>query len=235
MDNIPIVVSFFAGIVSFLSPCVLPLIPAFLAHLVGMSLRETVNRRREMFLGSVFFVLGFSVVFAAAGVLLNSVLASAAYSTQQWLSRIGGAFIIIFGLHLSGLLRIPFLDREAKFEVPRTVKAKYGASFLFGASFAAGWTPCVGPVLGSVLAISASAPGTAFFALIAYSVGLGIPFLLVGLFASRADALFSRYASVAGYINVAFGVVLILIGILAFTGNLALIANFEIINQWLLR
>jgi cytochrome c-type biogenesis protein len=162
-------------------------------------------------------------------------LETIAYDAQAWLARIGGALVIFFGLYLTGLMHIPFLEREYKFTVKTKLKSKYITSFLFGAAFAAGWTPCVGPTLGVILGLAASAPGTAFYLLLAYALGLGIPFLIVGLFAAQASNLINRYAKPLSYVNKGFGVILIALGILMFTGQLSRIANFEFLNRILLK
>lgn len=234
MNDFSIGIAFFAGFVSFLSPCVLPLIPGYLAYLSGSKLEESQSHRKEIFLNSIFFVLGFSILFALLGVLLNTVLSSVAYSAQAWLSRIGGAIIIFFGLYLTGLIKIAFLEREHKVKVTTKFKSRYLTSALFGAAFAAGWSPCVGAVLGAVLALAATSPGSSFALLIAYSIGLGIPFLLIGLFTVPASKLINKYAKVAHYINLVFGIILILLGILIFTQTLNIIANFEIVNKLVL-
>lgn len=235
LDEFSITIAFVAGLVSFLSPCVLPIIPAFLAYLSGTSLAESEAKRRDIFLNSLFFVLGFSVVFAALGVLLNTFLAAVAYDVQTWLSRIGGAIIIFFGLYLVGLVNLGFLSREYKFRVKASSRSKYVTSFLFGFAFAAGWTPCVGAVLGAILGLAATQPGAAFNLLFSYSIGLGVPFLLVGLFAAQASRFITRYAHILKYINVVFGGILIVLGVLVFTQTINLLANFELLNRWLLR
>lgn len=228
-------IALFAGLVSFLSPCVLPIIPGFLAYLAGSKMAEVKNHRLEIFINSLFFVLGFSAVFALLGVLLNTALSAVAYDVQTWLSRIGGVIIIFFGLYLTGLIRIGFMEREYKFRVTSRFSSRYVTSFVFGAAFAAGWTPCVGAVLGSILGLAASAPGSAFSLLFAYSIGLGLPFLVVGLFAAQASAFINKYGKAAHVISVIFGALLILLGILIFTENLSKIANFELLNQFLLK
>lgn len=235
MNNLNIAIAFLGGLVSFLSPCVLPIIPGFLAYLAGTTLSESTSKRREIFLNSLFFVLGFSAVFAALGVLLNSVLQNVAYDVQLWLSRIGGAVIIIFGLYLTSLLRLPFLDREYKFRMKWNFKSRYLTSFLFGAAFAAGWTPCVGAVLGGILGLAAMAPGSAFALLFSYSLGLGVPFLIVGIFASQASSIINRYANILKYVGIVFGALLIILGVLAFTQQLSRVANLEILNRVLLQ
>ena len=234
-SDTPLYVAFFAGFVSFLSPCVLPLIPGFLAYLAGTSLKDSKAHRWEIFLNSVFFVLGFSVFFAGLGVVLNTVFANVAIEATTWLARIGGAIIIFFGLFLVGLIHIPFLEAEHKIQVKKKFKSKYLTSFVFGAAFSAGWTPCVGAVLGAILGLAATQTVLPFTLLMAYALGLGIPFLLVGLFTSRASEFFKKHRKGIHYTKVIFGVFMVILGILAFTENLNLIANFEVLNQFLLQ
>lgn len=235
MENLSLGIAFIAGLVSFLSPCVLPIIPGFLAYLAGTTLEESATKRKEIFLNSFFFVLGFSVVFAALGVLLNTLLEAVAYDAQVWLARIGGGLIILFGLYLAGVISLPFLERPHALAVKTRFNSRYLTSFIFGSAFAAGWTPCVGAVLGGILGLAASSPGSAFSLLFAYSLGLGIPFLLVGLFAAQASGLIIRWSPWLQYVNKVFGIILVILGILAFTQSLNRIANFELLNQWFLR
>lgn len=227
--------AFLGGIVSFLAPCVLPLIPGFLAYLAGVSTNETGSRRVEIFLNSVFFVLGFGVVFAVLGVLLNTLLENVAYEVQTWLSRIGGAMIIFFGLYLVGLIKISFLERDHKINIKTKFKSRYATSFLFGLAFAAGWTPCVGAALGVILGLAATQPGSAFLLLLTYALGLGIPFLIVGAFTGRASEFISQHAQGLRYLNTVFGIILLGLGVLVFTEKLSLIANFEFLNKFLLK
>ncbi|OHA05521.1 MAG: hypothetical protein A2934_05445 [Candidatus Sungbacteria bacterium RIFCSPLOWO2_01_FULL_47_10] len=235
MDTLAIAFAFAGGLVSFLSPCVLPLIPAFLAYLAGTSISESGTRRRDIFLASLFFVFGFSLVFSVVGVTLNTLLDRAAYDMQIWLSRIGGAVVIVFGLFLMGLIKIPFLEARHALTVKRQFRSRYITSFVFGATFAAGWTPCVGAVLGGILGLAATAPGSAFTLLFSYSLGLGLPFLVVGIFASQATAWITRIVPYLRIINIFFGALIVVLGILAFTQKLSLVANLEILNQFLLR
>jgi len=230
-----IIGAFLGGLVSFLAPCVLPIIPGFLAYLAGTSTTEGGSKRREIFINSIFFVLGFSLVFATLGVLLNTLLENIAYDVQIWLSRIGGVMIIFFGLYLVGLIKIPFLEKEYKFGVNTKFKSRYVTSFLFGLAFAVGWTPCVGPALGVILGLVATQPGSAFILLLTYSLGLGIPFLIVGAFTGQAAEFINRYASSLKYLNIVFGIILLILGVLIFTQKLALIANFDFLNNILLR
>ncbi|MBA2535102.1 MAG: cytochrome C biogenesis protein [Rubrobacter sp.] len=233
MPEPTLVLAGFAGLVSFLSPCMLPVVPAFLAQLAGTSLDLSDLRRRDVLFGTVLFVLGFSAVFATLGVVLGTVLQNAATVVLVWLSRIAGTVIIVLGLHLTGLLRLPVLDRQYSVH-PGMLKPGHLASFLFGASFAVAWTPCVGPILGSTLALATTRPASAFPLLLAYAAGLGAPFLLVGLFPSRVYSFLKRHRKVAARVHVAFGVVLIGMGVLVFTGQLNLLANFPLLNEVLL-
>ncbi len=234
-SEVGIALAFTAGLVSFLAPCVLPIIPGFLAYLAGTSVAESGSKRREVFLNSLCFVLGFSLVFAAVGVLLNTVLSERGFEARQWLNRIGGGLIIFFGLYLTELIRIPYLEREHKIRVHQRFQSRYLSSVVFGAAFAAGWTPCVGAALGAILGLAAAQPGTAFYLLLAYALGLGLPFLLVGLFAAPASALINRYAHAIHYVNIAFGLLLVAFGILIFVDRLSRIANFEFLNRLLLQ
>lgn len=234
MPTTSIIFAFTAGLISFIAPCVLPIIPGFLAYLAGSSLSDSPNKRRDIFINSVFFVLGFSLVFAALGVLLNTALDRVAYDAQIWLGRLGGVIIIFFGLYVAGLIKIGWLNREYRFKVI-PLKSRHLTSLLFGAAFAAGWTPCVGAVLGTILALAASQPGSAFFLLLSYSLGLGVPFLIVGLFTIPAQNFIQRYRRALNTINVIFGIILIMLGVLIFTGKLNIIANFSLLNSFLLR
>ncbi len=220
-----LIVAFIAGLVSFVSPCVLPLIPGFLAYLSGTSTGQQ-GARLKMFLNSVSFVLGFSVIFALLGVLLNTVLENVSYSLQNWLSRIGGIIIILFAFYVLGLIRISFFEKEHKLAVKKKFSITYLTSFVFGAAFAVGWTPCVSAILGSVLALVVTKPGLGFVLLMSYAIGMGIPFLLVGLFTTQAINLINRSATVLKYFNIIVGILLLVLGVLVFTNKLNIVANF---------
>ncbi len=234
MSDVTIPIAFLAGLVSFLSPCVLPIIPGFLAYLAGTSTDGKQNKS-GIFFQSLWFVIGFSVVFAILGVLLNTVLSHVAQSVETWLSYIGGAIVIIFGLYLTGLLHIGFLEKTHAMRVDtKSKRPRFVTSFLFGFAFAAGWTPCVGATLGAIIGLAATSPGSAFTLLFSYAVGLGAPFLLVGLFAAQAAGFFQRHEKGLSYVNKIFGAILIIIGILVFTGSLSDIANFSFVNSIIL-
>lgn len=233
MAELSFFVAFTAGLVSFLAPCVLPIVPGFLAYLAGTSVGDGVKAKRwDIFLASLFFVLGFGLVFSLLGVLLNTFLESVAYDVQVWLSRLGGLIIIFFGLYLTGLVKVGFLDRERKIKVSGKHKSKYVTSFLFGLAFAVGWTPCVGAALGAILGLAATEPGAAFWLLMAYSLGLGLPFLVTGLFASQASNLINRHSGKLQAVNRAFGLLLLLLGFLVFNQTLNRVANIDALTRF---
>lgn len=217
-------IAFFAGIVSFLAPCVFPLVPGFLAYLGGVALQKGAGARRVRFAtfhASVFFVLGFTVVFALLGLLLHGALVQASALLQVSFARIGGAIVVFFGLYLMGLAKWSFLERPHKLAVHTKFSSRSFASFVFGAAFAAGWTPCVGAALGAILGLAALAPAKTFFLLIAYALGLGIPFLAIGAFAGEIERYLVRSFAWVQYVNIIFGGILVFFGLLAFTQNLA--------------
>lgn len=269
MVEINVVVSALAGAGSFFSPCILPILPAFISYLSGTTLHEvqnsnnnssntitttttaaaatsggsaaaaaakqslTVKRstRLSIFLNTVYFVLGFSLVFAVLGVILNSVLVTVGIGFQSALQSIGGVVIILFGAYLILSTKLRRLNFEKKMTKLPRFKTSYITSFVFGAAFAAGWTPCVGPILGSTFTLAATAPGAAYNSLLAYSLGLGIPFLITGAFFSQATGLIRRMVKYLKYFNPIMGAVLIILGILVFTNQLALLGNFPLANQ----
>jgi len=240
MVEITFAVAVLAGLGSFVAPCILPMIPAFLAYISGTTLSDlnhagraplTVNRT-NIVLNSVFFVLGFSVVFSVLGVIINSVLASFAGEITETLNQVGGTIIVGFGLFLILSNKIDRLNVEKKF-FPKRTKTSYPMSFVFGLAFAAGWTPCVGPILGTILTLAATTPSVAFNLLLAYSLGLGIPFILIGVFYSRANRLIKSMSRHLKYYNLILGAFIILLGVLVFTNQLAYIANFPLLNELL--
>lgn len=225
MNDITIFVAFGAGIISFLAPCVLPLVPGFLAYLGGVALDKNtsaVRARFATFQASAFFVFGFTVVFAFLGLLLHGALVSASALLQVSIARIGGAIVIFFGLYLMGLVKLSFLERPHKMAVHKKFSSRSLTSFVFGAAFAAGWTPCVGAALGAILGLAALAPAKTFFLLISYALGLGVPFLIIGAFAGEIERYLLRSFAWIQYVNILFGGVLIWLGALAFTQNLAI-------------
>lgn len=225
-SGITLAAAFVAGVLSFASPCVLPLVPGFLSYLGGVGLKEGEKASRmRIFLNAVAYVLGFVAVFSLLGVLLNGVLGAASYDVRTWLSRIGGAIIILFGLYMLGLVKLGFLQSEHRMKPGEGARRSYIFSFLFGASFAVGWSPCVGAILGAVLTLAATAPGESFVLLFAYSLGLGLPFLIAGAFIAQARGLIRKAGPYMQYFNYASGALLIVLGILVFTDSLSQAAD----------
>ncbi|MGI0022764.1 MAG: cytochrome c biogenesis CcdA family protein [Nitrososphaeraceae archaeon] len=242
MVDSSIVISALAGAGSFFSPCILPILPAFVSYLSGTTLNEIQDSsgqslklkrstRLNIFLNTVYFVLGFSLVFALLGVFLNSVLLSAGVSFQNVLTSVGGLVITGFGVYLILSTKLRRLNFEKKFTSIPKFKTSYITSFVFGAAFAAGWTPCVGPILGSTLTLAATAPGAAYNSLLAYSLGLGIPFLVTSIFFSQATSVIRKMVKHLKYFNPAMGIMLIILGILVFTNNLSILGNFPLANE----
>ncbi|MEK6943931.1 MAG: cytochrome c biogenesis protein CcdA [Thermoproteota archaeon] len=241
MSDITIAIAALAGLGSFVAPCILPMIPAFLAYISGTAITELNQKgnttlsinRTNIILNTVFFVLGFSVVFSAIGVLINSVLSNSATELVTTLNQIGGIIIIGFGGFLLLSTKFVSLNVEKRF-FPKKTKSSYPLSFLFGLAFAAGWTPCVGPILGTILTLAATTPAMSFNLLLAYSLGLGIPFILMGVFFSRATRIVRAMNKHLKYYSLILGSFIIVLGILVFTNQLAYIANFPLLNELLL-
>lgn len=225
MNDITIFVAFGAGIISFLAPCVLPLVPGFLAYLGGVAIDKgtsgTDTSRFAIFRASLFFVLGFVAVFTVLGLILHSALSQSGPTLQTTLARIGGGVVIFFGLYLMGLVKLSFLERPHVFAVRKKFSSRALTSFVFGAAFAAGWTPCVGAALGAIFGLAALAPTKTFFLLLAYALGLGVPFLVIGAFAGEIERYLVRSFAWIQYVNILFGGLLVWLGALAFTQNLS--------------
>lgn len=242
MSEVTIIVALLAGLGSFVAPCILPMIPAFLAYISGTTISEfnqkngtktLVINRMNIILNTVFFVLGFSIVFSALGVIINSTLGNLSGELISSFNQIGGVIIVGFGVFLLLSTKFRSLNIEKKF-IPKREKASYPLSFLFGLAFAAGWTPCVGPILGTILTLAAATPAASFNLLLAYSFGLGIPFILMGVFFSRATVIIQMMSRHLKYYSIIIGALIIILGILVFTNQLAYIANFPLLNDLIL-
>lgn len=226
MSNVTFLAALGAGIASFVSPCVLPLVPGYLAFVSGASLEDIVARRREAALArvvaarAVAFVLGFSVVFVALGASATAV-GGFLGAHLRLLTLIAGALVILFGLHLTGLIPIRALYRERRVQMTRRPAGLAGA-FVVGLAFAAGWTPCVGPILASILALAATQEkllsGIALLA--AYSLGLGLPFIAAGVAINSFLGLFARVKRWLRVIQIGAGAVLVIMGVMVMTGGL---------------
>ncbi len=241
-EPLGVVVAFSAGLVSFLSPCVLPLLPSYLSFVTGMSVSDLTAdlpgaARRRVMLHAVAFVVGFSVVFVALGASFS---AAGAFllDYRGWIRRIGGLLVIAFGLYISGLLRIAFLGRTQQLQF-REKPAGYVGSFIVGLTFAIGWTPCVGPILGAILSLAGTADTVqrGISLLVAYSAGLGVPFLLSALALGAFLKFFKRYRPFIPIVERAAGVVLVVVGVLVFTNYYLVLNSWAIAftPDWLLR
>ena len=222
--------AFGAGLLSFFSPCVLPLVPAYLANLAGAAALETTYERKRViltFLHSIAFVLGFSILFilmgASAGLIGSTII-----SYAETLRIVAGVMVILFGIFLIASYKIPWLNYEKRMHVGSARVPGYLRSLLIGALFAVGWTPCIGPILGSILFIAAYTCETTKGALLlsAYSLGLGIPFLLIGLAWGYIVPLWKSINRYLVLISIISGVFLIIIGVLMLTGQLTWLSRF---------
>jgi cytochrome c-type biogenesis protein len=228
MENVDLVTAFIAGLLSFLSPCVLPLVPAYIANLAGTTALDTRARASWVptFIHSLFFILGFTIIFVIFGASVGLV-GTAITAQQETLRIIGGIFVIILGLFLVLSYKIPWLNFEKRMHFKTGGKLGYLRSLLIGFAFAVGWTPCVGPILGAILTMawSSQSVGQGALLLVIYSLGMGIPFIVIGLIWGKIMPLWKSINRYLGIISIVSGILLIIIGILIVTGNLAWLAS----------
>ncbi len=244
--DLSIAFAFVAGVVSFLSPCVLPLVPAYISYLGGKmvttgpgGMAVVQENRMVTFFHGLMFVLGFSTIFVALGAAstaLGGLVGGARFSiveifgqtfTVNWFTFVGGILVIIFGLHTMGIINIPFLDMDTRKQFnPVSTGIGYGQSYLMGVFFSAGWSACVGPVLGAILTVAANS-GEGIPLLIAYAAGLGIPFLIAAAMMGQATSLIRKMGPYMNYIKIFTGVLLVIIGILLVTNRLTSIVPHD--------
>lgn len=231
-ENISIFVAFSAGLISFLSPCILPLIPSYLAFITGISIEELTLEeslrqvRKKVIANSLMFILGFSLIFIALG-------ASATFLSQflaeniRWFEIIGGVVIILFGIHFTGIIRLKFLDREKKVHLKEKPLGYFG-TLLVGIAFGAGWTPCVGPILGSILTLAATTQNVfkGVILLAFYSAGIGLPFFISGLITHKFFEVFKAIKKYFKIITVIGGILLVIVGILLISGYFSTMSEF---------
>ena len=228
-SNISLGVAFIAGLASFLSPCVFSLVPAYISYLGGRSAASAEQGQENRWLTfshGLAFVSGFSFIFITMG-LASSTIGILLYNMGPWLSRIGGVVVIVFGIHMTGLIRIPFLEYDLR---PRSTPERrwgYLSSVLMGIFFSAGWSPCVGPILGIILtlALNSGSIGLGVKLLTAYSAGLAIPFLFAATQISLISRVIRRYGKLTHYVEVGMGVIMIGVGILLLLGKFNQLAS----------
>lgn len=229
-ENISYIVAFTAGLLTFLSPCLLPLIPSFVAYITGVSfgdLKDSANRseiRKKTIIHSLLFILGFSIVFILLG-LTATALGKALFRFQNIIRMAGGILIMIFGLYLTGALKLDFLVKERRLSI-KAKGATYLGSFLIGVTFAAAWTPCAGPILGSILVLAGTRTSIVEGAklLTVFSLGIAIPFFITGLAINAFLEYFNRFKKIISVINIVAGIFLIAVGMLLVTNYLAVVS-----------
>jgi cytochrome c-type biogenesis protein len=238
-----IIPAFIAGVITFLAPCTLPLVPAYLGFISGTSAGELKDpakagsARRKIFLNGLFFMVGVTIVFVGFG-MLAGLLGQSLAPWRIWLTRIGGAFVIFFGLYMTGILKIGILTSvfgiDRKLNLPFKIqRGNPLSSVALGASFAFGWTPCVGPILGSILLLVSSST-TALqggFLLFVFSLGLAVPFLVIAAGFGSLSARVGKIAKYLGWVEIIGGIFLILLGYLIITNNFSLLISYG--YQWL--
>ena len=223
-ENVSILVAFTAGLISFLSPCILPLIPSYLAFITGVSIEELSredNRRqvrRHVIVNSLFFILGFSLIFIALGASATFI-GKFLYRNIRIFEILGGSVVIMLGLHFAGVFKLKFLERERRIHMKKKPLGNLG-TLLVGMAFGAGWTPCVGPILGAILTMAATTQNVfeGIGLLIVYSLGLGLPFLLAGILLHKFFEYFKTIKRYFKLITTIGGILLIIVGILLISG-----------------
>lgn len=234
MDFSLIIPAFIAGILTFLAPCTLPIVPAYLGFISGVdqeALKDPSRARvarRKIFFNGLAFIAGFSILFIAFGILVGFA-GSALAPYRLWLARIGGILVILFGLFMLGLFKLPFFQTDKRIAVPKWLTlGKPSSSLFIGGTFALGWTPCVGPILGSILLLAGTS-GTALqggFMLTVFSLGLALPFLVIATAFSRATVYIERFSKYLKWVSIIGGVFLILLGLLLATDNFGLTIQY---------
>jgi cytochrome c-type biogenesis protein len=241
-QSLGVAVAFSAGLFSFLSPCVLPLFPSYISFITGMSVSDltadlTADARRRVFLHAVAFILGFSLVFVALGASFSAA-GQLLFTYRDAIRRVGGVLIILFGLYIAGVLRIGLLGRTASLQI-REKPAGYLGSFAVGVTFAVGWTPCVGPILGAILSLAGTAETVTrgVGLLVAYSAGLGVPFLLSALALGPFLKFFKRYRPFIPVVERGAGALLVVVGVLVLTNYYVVLNSWAIsfTPEWLLK
>jgi cytochrome c-type biogenesis protein len=225
LNNISFMLAFSAGLLSFLSPCVLPLVPAYITYITGSAVSELKSGKARFYTvyKSLGFVLGFSIVFVAMGASITSI-GKFLINNQEIFRKAGGILIILFGIHITGIFKIKTLYYEKRV-IPFEKLGKNISSILVGMAFAAGWTPCVGPILASILIYAGSMEtiSTGIWLLAVYSLGLAVPFVLTAYAISSFTAYFKKISKYLNAISIGSGVLLIVMGVLIFTNKITML------------
>jgi len=232
LPQISVLAAFSAGLLSFVSPCVLPLVPSYISYITGLSVEQLTDMserakfKKAIVLNSLLFIAGFSTVFIAFGASA-SLLGQVLVTYQDYIRRIGGVLIVVFGLYLLGVLNLNFLKMEHRYQF-RNRPAGYLGSFFIGVAFAAGWTPCVGPVLGSILLYAGTTDSLVdgIVLLTSYSLGLGLPLFLTALGVDRFLAYFKEVRAYLWGVSTVSGVLLVLVGVMIYANSLTMVTSF---------
>lgn len=238
MPSVSFPLAFAAGLLSFISPCVLPLVPVYLGYLSGTSLSANASPDRgQVFTQALFFVGGFTLVFVVLFGLPTTVLAGALQQYSELIARLGGAILILFGLHTMGVFTIPILNITRQVQIGSGWEMGYARSALFGMTFAAGWTPCVGPLLGAVVTLGFTEPSRAIWFILVYAAGLAVPFLVTAALLTRAVGWLKRLNRHMRVVEITSGVLLVGVGILLLTGTFTALNTYfiRLTPEWLTR
>ncbi|WP_413853652.1 cytochrome c biogenesis CcdA family protein [Candidatus Ruminimicrobium bovinum] len=229
LGNFPVITSFIAGILTFISPCILPLIPVYITLITGFSIDQLNNKKNILpaLLCSLTFIAGFTTIFVILG-LSVTVIGQIVLNNINLLRWIGGTVVIIFGIHLLGIIKIPLLYKQFSWTDKIKKTSNYFTIYLIGCAFALSWTPCVDPILASILLLASTSQtiGQGTFLLLVYSAGLAVPFILTALFVNKFLFLFEKIKQHYKLIEIITGSLLIIVGILVITNNFSLITNY---------
>jgi cytochrome c-type biogenesis protein len=224
MELFLIPAAFLAGVLMFLAPCTLPIVPGYLAFIAGVAPGEEVRMRGRVVRNAVAFVIGFSIVFVLLGTFAG-LLGTAVAPWRDVAGRVAGAIILLFGLTMLGVFRLPILSTTSSIRVPKFLSlGKWHSSAFIGALFALGWSPCIGPILGTILFVASStSPFAGAILLTVFSLGLGLPFILSAIFIDRLNTAFARLGGVTQALSYIGGIVLVVLGCLMLSGNMGLL------------
>lgn len=233
MQQLNLVVAFTSGVVSFFAPCVVPLLPAYVGYVSGVSVKELQKKggvkryRKQLILSSIAYMFGFAVIFVILGTTAAG-LGSVLRSQDVWIQRVGGILVMLFALSFMGLFRLPFIPNMRQLKLPKWAEhLGYGRAFLVGVVFATAWTPCVGAVLGAILTLAAATgtAGAGALMLLVYSLGISIPFIVISLTIAHAPGVLKVITRYLGAVTKISGILLFIIGFLLFNNTVGLISD----------